>query len=136
MRISDWRSDVCSSGLCTGAPPVVAQAIARSAPSGVTCLTGVSSGGRTLEIDLGAVNRRIVLENDVVFGSVNANRSHYQQAVAALSAADPTWLGGLITRRVPLTRWTDGLTRHPNDVKVVVRSEEHTSELQALMRIP
>src|SRR3546814_317519 len=72
---------------CTGAPPVVAQAIARGAPSGVTCLTGVSSGGRTLEIDLGAVNRRIVLENDVVFGSVNANRSHYQQAVAALSAA-------------------------------------------------
>lgn len=105
---------------CTGAPAVVLDAIRRSSPSGVTCLTGVSSGGRTVELDVAAVNRRIVLENDVVFGSVNANRSHYEEATTALADADPTWLARLVTRRVPLDSWTDGLVRRPGDVKVVV----------------
>ena len=67
-----------------------------AAASGVVCLTGVSSGGRELPVDAGAVNRRLVLENDVVFGSVNANRPHYDAAAQALSAADPVWLLSLI----------------------------------------
>ena len=66
-------------------------AIQRYAHAGVTCLTGVSSGGRTIELDVGAANRRIVLENDVVFGSVNANRSPQETATEALDTADPTW---------------------------------------------
>jgi len=105
---------------CTGAPAVVVDAITHTTRSGITCLTGVSSGGRTLDLDMGAVNRRIVLENDVVFGSVNANRSHYEAAIAALEAADPAWLARLITRRVPLDEWTLGLDRLDDDVKVVV----------------
>jgi threonine dehydrogenase-like Zn-dependent dehydrogenase len=105
---------------CTGAPSVVVDVMQRTAPAGVVCLTGVSTGGRTLEVDIGATNRSIVLENDVVFGSVNANRSHYEAAAAALAAADPEWLSRLITRRVPLERWTEGLERRNDDVKVVV----------------
>ena len=108
---------------CTGAPEVVLDAIQRNSPAGVTCLTGVSSGGRAFEVDVGAVNRRIVLENDVVFGSVNANRSHYEQAATALAEADRTWLARLITRRVPLESWTRGLDRRPEDVKVVIDLE-------------
>jgi threonine dehydrogenase-like Zn-dependent dehydrogenase len=38
----------------------------------------------------------------------------------ALATADSGWLGGLITRRVPLTSWTQALDRHPEDIKVVV----------------
>jgi threonine dehydrogenase-like Zn-dependent dehydrogenase len=105
---------------CTGAPAVVLDAVRRTTPSGVTCLTGVSSGGRTFELDVGAANRRIVLQNDVIFGSVNANRAHYEQAVEALAAADQDWLGRLITRRVPLDSWPEGLRRHADDVKVIV----------------
>ena len=105
---------------CTGAPSVVLDVIEHNAAAGVVCLTGVSSGGRQLPVDAGAVNRRLVLENDVVFGSVNANRSHYDAAVDALSAADPAWLSGLITRRVPLESWVDGLQHQSGDVKVVV----------------
>ena len=72
---------------CTGASPVIADAVTRSAPSGVVCLAGVSSGGHEIRLDLGDVNRRMVLENDVVFGSVNANRAHYEAGAAALAAA-------------------------------------------------
>lgn len=105
---------------CTGAPAVVLDVIEHNAASGVVCLTGVSTGGRRLPVDAGAVNRRLVLENDVVFGSVNANRSHYGAAGDALAAADPAWLSGLVTRRVALESWADGLRRQPGDVKVVV----------------
>ena len=86
---------------CTGAPAVVLDVVRRNSPAGVTCLTGVSSGGRELAFDVGATNRRIVLENDVVFGSVNANRTHYDAAARALDAADPGWLARLVTHRVP-----------------------------------
>jgi threonine dehydrogenase-like Zn-dependent dehydrogenase len=105
---------------CTGAPAVVLDAIERNAPDGIVCLAGVSSGGRKLAIDIGLLNRTMVLENDVLFGSVNANRRHYEAAAAALAKADPAWLARLISRRVPLDRWAEALTRQPGDVKVVI----------------
>jgi glucose 1-dehydrogenase len=105
---------------CTGVGELVLDAIDTSAPDGIVCLTGVSSTGRTITIDPGALNRELVLENQVVFGSVNANRRHYQAAAAALAKADPRWLERLITRRVPLDRWPDALQRQPDDVKAVI----------------
>ena len=108
---------------CTGAPAVVLDVIGRTARNGIVCLTGVSSGGREVQIDLGMVNRTLVLENDVVFGSVNANRRHYEAAAAALAQADPAWLNGLITRREPLERWADALSPREDDIKVVIDFE-------------
>jgi hypothetical protein len=84
------------------------------------CLTGVSPVGRSLSIDAGALNREIVLENDVVFGSVNANLGHYELAAPALAEADGSWLERLITRRVPLERFEEALESRPDDVKVVL----------------
>jgi glucose 1-dehydrogenase len=104
----------------TGAGPVVAQALRGTTRNGIVCLTGVSSGGRPLDFDIGGFNRDVVLENDVVFGSVNANRRHYEAAADALAQADRAWLRGVITRRVPLDRWQEALERSPDDVKVVV----------------
>jgi hypothetical protein len=62
----------------------------------------------------------MVLDNDTVFGSVNANRQHYEDAVAALKRADQDWLSSLITRRVPVEQWTTSLDPEPEDIKVVV----------------
>jgi threonine dehydrogenase-like Zn-dependent dehydrogenase len=94
---------------CTGASAVIADVVTRSAPSGIVCLAGLSSGGHAIRLDLGDVNRHIVLENDAIFGSVNANRAHYTEAVAALTKADQAWLSRVITRRVPLTEWRSAL---------------------------
>jgi threonine dehydrogenase-like Zn-dependent dehydrogenase len=105
---------------CTGASAVIADVVTRSAPSGIVCLAGLSSGGHAIRLDLGDVNRHIVLENDAIFGSVNANRAHYTEAVAALTKADQAWLSRVITRRVPLTEWRSALDRQPHDVKVVI----------------
>jgi len=105
---------------CTGAPAVVRDALGRTASSGIVCLVGVSSPGHALNVDIGGLNRTMVLDNDAVFGSVNANRRHYEDAVAALKRADPAWLAGLITRRVPVEQWTLALEPEPDDIKVVV----------------
>jgi glucose 1-dehydrogenase len=105
---------------CTGAPSVVRDALGRTAPGGVVCLVGVSAPGHDLDVDIGRVNRTMVLDNDTVFGSVNANRKHYQDAVDVLQRADKQWLGKLITRRVPVEQWTQSIHQEPDDIKVVV----------------
>ncbi len=74
-----------------------------------------------MSIDLGALNRELVLENNVVFGTVNANRRHYDQAAAALAAADRSWLDAILTRAVPIDRWRDAMTSDPEDVKTYLR---------------
>jgi glucose 1-dehydrogenase len=104
----------------TGVGQLVFDVMQHTAPNGIVCLTGVSPAGREIEVDAGLLNRSMVLENDVVFGSVNANRRHYEQAAEALAKADGAWLARLITRRVPLDRWQDALDRRPDDVKAVI----------------
>jgi glucose 1-dehydrogenase len=105
---------------CTGASSVVLDVMSRTAPDGVVCLAGVSSGGHKIKFDIGSFNREMVLENDVVFGSVNANRRHYSDAAEALAKADKDWLARLITRRVPLARWQEAFETRDNDVKTVL----------------
>jgi hypothetical protein len=74
---------------------------------------------------MGTVNQSLVLENNVVFGTVNANRRHYETAARALHEADPAWLQALITRRHPLSSWTEALARRKGDVKVVLEPQQH-----------
>jgi glucose 1-dehydrogenase len=105
---------------CTGVSSLVVDAMSHVGRGGVVCLTGVSTGGHSISVDEGALNRSMVLENVAVVGSVNANRRHYEAAVGALAAADRSWLERLVSRRVPLDQWAEALTRQPDDVKVIV----------------
>jgi threonine dehydrogenase-like Zn-dependent dehydrogenase len=105
---------------CTGAGQLVFDVMSCVAPGGIVCLAGISSGGRSIPVDMAVLNRALVLENNVVFGSVNANRRHYVQAAEALARADRRWLESLITRRVPLERWEEAIGRRPDDVKPII----------------
>ena len=105
----DLRPDIVIE--CTGADVVIVDVLRIVQPDGIVCLAGVSSGGRRINLDVGKLNQALVLENHVVFGSVNANRRHYQAAAEALAKANKTWLGGLISRRIPLSRWREALAR-------------------------
>jgi threonine dehydrogenase-like Zn-dependent dehydrogenase len=116
--LNDLKPDVLME--CTGAPTVVRDALGNTASGGIVCLVGVSAPGEEIGVDLGQVNRTMVLENGTVFGTVNANRKHYEDAVAILQRADKTWLSRLITRRVPVEQWTQSLAPQPGDIKVVV----------------
>jgi threonine dehydrogenase-like Zn-dependent dehydrogenase len=105
---------------CTGVGPVVFQAMAGTAAPGVVCLTGVSPAGRRIEIDAGSLNTTLVLENDIVIGSVNAAHRHYELAAAALDSADQAWLERLITRRVPLEDAAQLFEPKGGDIKAVI----------------
>jgi threonine dehydrogenase-like Zn-dependent dehydrogenase len=106
---------------CTGVGSLALEATRRIGPNGIVCLTGMSSGRRTLCLDADALAAELVLENNVVFGTVNANRRHYEGAAEALARADAGWLEGLVNRRVPLERWQEAFARRADDVKVVLR---------------
>lgn len=110
---------------CTGVAPLILETITRKALNGITCLTGVSSPGKTRQVDLGSINREIVLDNEAVFGSVNANRGHYEAAVDSLAKADIDWLRRLITRRVPIEDFKSAFQHDDGDVKVVLELGGH-----------
>jgi threonine dehydrogenase-like Zn-dependent dehydrogenase len=105
---------------CTGVDSVIIDVLSTVGPTGIVCLTGVSGDGHRQLVDIGRANRNIVLENNVVFGSVNANLRHWLAGLDALNAADPAWLAALITRRVPLERFAEALAIGPDDIKVVL----------------
>jgi threonine dehydrogenase-like Zn-dependent dehydrogenase len=105
---------------CSGAPSVVRDALGRTAACGILCLVGITAPGHDFDVDIGSFNRTMVVDNDTVFGSINANRAHYEMAGEALARADKTWLNRLITRREPVEQWTASLERQPDDIKVII----------------
>ena len=108
---------------CTGVGQVIADAVKGAAAGGIVCLTGVGSGGRTIGVvaDLAA---EMVLQNNVVVGSVNANKRHWYKAGEALARADVSWLSRLVTRRERPEEFMRALAREPDDIKVVVQFGE------------
>jgi threonine dehydrogenase-like Zn-dependent dehydrogenase len=105
---------------CTGYGPLVFQCMQQTPPGSIVCLTGISTAGRKLEIDPGLLNRNVVLENAVIFGSVNANRRHYEAAAKSLAEADADWLSRIISRRLPLSAWQEALRSTEDAVKTVI----------------
>jgi threonine dehydrogenase-like Zn-dependent dehydrogenase len=105
---------------CTGAAKLIRDILTHAVPGGIVCLTGVTAPGLAFEFDIGLYNRTMVLNNDTVFGTVNANRRHYEMAADALARADKEWLARLITRRVPIERWSEAMEYRPDDIKVVI----------------
>jgi threonine dehydrogenase-like Zn-dependent dehydrogenase len=92
--------------------------------NGVYVLTGIPAGNRPLDIPGAELIRQLVLNNQVMLGSVNASREHFQLAVNDLAKASQRWKGHivkLITHRHPYSEFADGLQHHGQDeIKVVV----------------
>ena len=83
---------------CTGVSSLVFDAMEHLGPNGVLCLTGSPPGGHNIDVDAGLLNRSLVLANQAIVGSVNANRRHYEAAAAALARADHGWLERVVNR--------------------------------------
>jgi threonine dehydrogenase-like Zn-dependent dehydrogenase len=109
---------------CTGVGQVIGDSIRAIGAGGVVCLTGVGSGGRTSGLTTADVAAEVVLHNNVVVGSVNANKRHWYKAGEALARADRAWLGRLLTRRERPEDFARALQRGESDIKVVVQFAE------------
>jgi glucose 1-dehydrogenase len=104
----------------TGVGQVVFDCAQLLPPAGVMCLAGIHPGPATIDVQLDALVRQLVVRNAALVGTVNAGKRHYPDAVDVLAAADRSWLERLITRTVPLSDWPSALVREPDDIKVVV----------------
>ena len=107
----------------TGYSPLAFDAMDTVAPNGIVCLSGVSGGGRTLRVSADHLNLELVLGNRVVFGTVNANRRHFESGAEHLNDIEKRWpqlLSRIITTRVPIEQFAEGFQRLPRDVKTVV----------------
>lgn len=94
------------------------------ASDGIYVLTGIPGGNRPLEVPGAELIRRMVLGNQVMVGSVNAARDHFQMAVNDLAHAHLRWgdhVERLITHRHLFTDFEVGLRQHPTDeIKSVI----------------
>jgi threonine dehydrogenase-like Zn-dependent dehydrogenase len=106
---------------CTGVGQVINDAIRGVGAGGIVCLTGVGTGGSTVGPPVADVAAAAVLKNNVVVGSVNANKRHWYKAGEVLAHADRKWLNRLITRREKPEDFKKALQRSPDDIKVVIQ---------------
>jgi glucose 1-dehydrogenase len=106
---------------CTGVGQVISESLSVVGASGVVCLTGVGHGGAVPKIPTADVASSAVLKNNVMFGSVNANKRHWYKADETLARADRKWLERLITRREKPENFKQALERRPDDIKVVIQ---------------
>jgi glucose 1-dehydrogenase len=105
---------------CTGNGRVIAEAVCGVAAGGVVCLTGVGTGGVLPSLPAADIASQVVLRNNIVVGSVNANKRHWYKAADALARADRSWLARLITRRESPENFMHALHRDDKDVKVII----------------
>lgn len=88
----------------TGYSPIVFDAMCHLlAPNGILVLSSVTGGMRRSEVPSDAINLDFVLGNKVMFGTVNANRQHFEEGVRDLAVAEaqyPGWLPRLLTHPV------------------------------------
>jgi threonine dehydrogenase-like Zn-dependent dehydrogenase len=109
---------------CTGVGQVIADSIQAIGSSGIVCLTGVGHGGVVTAAACADIAAAAVLKNNVIVGSVNANKRHWYRAGNVLARADRKWLSGLITRRERPEDFEQALERRPDDIKVVIQFAE------------
>lgn len=98
----------------------------RLLPNGVLVLTGIpDASAPPVTVAGGALLRQMVLANQAIVGSVNANRTHFEAGRQDLSAFEARWpglTGQLISARRPLDEAPQVLTEHVGGVvKVVLR---------------
>ncbi len=91
---------------------------------GAYALTGIPSGDKMIQLPGAELMRQLVLNNQVMLGSVNAARDHFQIAVDDLSLASARWgthVAKLITNCHPARDFDAALYRHTkNEIKVVL----------------
>jgi threonine dehydrogenase-like Zn-dependent dehydrogenase len=96
--------------------------------NGIYAVTGIPRGEHPIEIDGPELMHRLVEKNQVMFGSVNASRCHFQMAVEDLRNAYNRWgsaMTELITHRSPVADFEQVFAQQePDEIKVVIEWAE------------
>jgi len=94
------------------------------AANGAYVLTGIPGGDRPLQVPGAELIRQLVLDNQIMVGSVNAARDHFQMAIDDLAHAHLLWgdhVAKLISHHFPYTEFDTVLHQHtPDEIKAVI----------------
>lgn len=85
--------------------------------------TGVPGRKAPIQVDTDLIMRNLVLKNQVLFGTVNANREAFENAVRDLQRFNERWpraVRELITGRYPLSAYQDLLLGRATGIKNVI----------------
>jgi glucose 1-dehydrogenase len=108
----------------TGIAPLEFNLLDALALNGMYVLTGIPGGDRPLQIPGAELIRQLVLDNQVMLGSVNAARGHFQMAADDLVQAHLRWgaqIAGLITNRHSPDEFAGLKDQHqPDAIKEVI----------------
>jgi threonine dehydrogenase-like Zn-dependent dehydrogenase len=111
----------------TGAAQLSFEALSELGTNGVFVFTGVPGRKGPVEIQASALMRRLVLENQLVFGTVNAGPDAFEAAISDLERFHSRWpgaLGALITGRYPISAYAELLSGPRSGIKQVICLEE------------
>lgn len=120
------REEVGGFDLVIAAVPdaqVMAESLGLLRRSGVACLLGIDGRNRPVSVDGPVLGVDAVLENRVLFGSVNAHRRDWLAGVEALDRARERWPGALETfvgLRVPLDRFAEAFAYREGKATLVL----------------
>ncbi|MDM7916241.1 MAG: glucose 1-dehydrogenase [Candidatus Eisenbacteria bacterium] len=94
----------------TGVPGLALNLLDALDRDGIYGLTGIPDGAGLIRVPGAELMRQLVLQNQVMMGSVNASKSHFAAAVADLALAErvlPGKCDEMITGSVPFDRFED-----------------------------
>jgi threonine dehydrogenase-like Zn-dependent dehydrogenase len=106
-----------------GNAQLMAESLGLLRRSGVACLLGIDPRQQTVELDGLVLGVDTILENRVLFGSVNARRQDWLAAVADLEMARRRWpeaLEQFVTLRVPLDRFAEAFEHRAGKATLVL----------------
>jgi len=107
----------------TGASSISFEMMKALGTNGIFVFTGVPGRKMPVPVDTDLLMRNIVLNNQVVFGTVNAGREAFESAVRDLGVFLERWpaaVGALITGRHPLDAHRDLLLGRAQGIKNVI----------------
>jgi len=107
----------------TGVSRLAFEAMCLLRPNGALVLLSVTGGQTSLTVPGDCINLQLVLRNNLILGSVNAQRRHFELAVEHLKTAERRWphqVARLITHRCALDAIHEVLYRPPEHIKTVV----------------
>jgi glucose 1-dehydrogenase len=91
--------------------------------NGVACVLGIDPRQQTVGIEGRVLALDMIIQNRVLFGSVNAQRRDWEAAVAGLDAAGARWPGALaefVGLRVPLDRFQEAFDHRGSKATLVL----------------
>lgn len=106
-----------------GNAQLMAQSLGLLRRSGVACLLGIDPRRQTVEIEGHVLGVDAILENRVLFGSVNAHRQDWLTAVEDLDRARERWpeaLERFVTLRVPLDHFQEAFDHRGGKATLVL----------------